>query len=46
VKLATYAGVGPNYFPFNWWAELVFGYLPVLVLILCRPNATDPQTAR
>jgi hypothetical protein len=46
VKLATYAGVGPNYFPFNWWAELVFGYLPVLVLILCRSNATDPQIAR
>jgi hypothetical protein len=40
-KLASYAGLGPNYFPYNWWAELTFGYLPVLLLILCRPNTAN-----
>jgi hypothetical protein len=39
VTLASYAGVVSNYFPYNWWAELVFGYLPAMVLILRRPNA-------
>src|SRR5262249_43749863 len=33
VKLQSFAGVSSHYFPYNWWAELAFGYLPSLVLI-------------
>jgi hypothetical protein len=36
--LLTYANVGPHYFPDHWGAELAFGYLPILLLILRRPN--------
>lgn len=38
--LPSHAAVTPNYFPGNWWAELVFGYLPALFLILRRPNSS------
>jgi hypothetical protein len=41
--LLSYADLGAHYFPTNWWAELVFGYLPVMFLILRRAN-TEVET--
>lgn len=39
--LLTYADVGPHYMPAHWVGELIFGYLPILVLILRRPNSGE-----
>jgi hypothetical protein len=36
--LSGYGDLGTYYFPFNWWAELAFGYLPAMLIILRRPN--------
>ena len=41
VPLSSYAAAGEHYFPINWWAEIAFGYLPVMLLILRRPNTPE-----
>jgi hypothetical protein len=41
----TYANVGPHYVPDHWGAELAFGYLPILLLILRRPNSAASGSA-
>jgi hypothetical protein len=43
-KLGSYAGLSPTYQPHNWWAELAFGYLPALVMLLRRPNSARPAS--
>lgn len=34
----SHAALPADYYPYRWWAMLVFGYLPILALILRRPN--------
>jgi hypothetical protein len=36
--LISQAMIPADYFPVRWWAMLLFGYLPMLVLVLLRPN--------
>ncbi len=39
--LVSQVSLPADYFPYRWWAMLVFGYLPVLALILRRPNVGE-----
>ena len=39
--LLNNASVAPNYRPHRWWVMLTLGYLPVLGLILRRPNTSS-----
>ena len=39
--LLSRAQLPPDYVPPRWWAVLVFGYLPILLLILRRPNVRE-----
>jgi hypothetical protein len=40
--LLSHASVPPDYQPHRWWSMLAFGYLPILALILRRPNVSAP----
>ena len=35
------ASLPADYFPHLWWPMLALGYLPILALILRRPNVSD-----
>lgn len=41
LPLIGHVHIPANYSPPRWWAILLFGYLPVLILILRRPNVSD-----
>jgi hypothetical protein len=41
LPLIGYAHIEPNYSPPRWWAILLLGYLPILILILRRPNVAE-----
>ena len=35
-----------TYRPHRWWAMLAFGYLPILAILLRRPNSSAPPESR
>jgi hypothetical protein len=43
--LLGYAALPADYRPHRWWAMLAFGYLPILGIILRRPNASAASDA-
>ena len=46
VPLLSQADLPEDYFPYRWWAMLLFGYLPILAIILRRPNTVEERVAR
>jgi len=41
LPLIGYTHILPTYTPPRWWAILLLGYVPILVLILRRPNVAE-----